>query len=151
MATISRPTLQRNHLQKYGTNGGRGHEVTSIKSTTVEALANSDHCYIQVNRTGRKHYTEEPQVKRRNWSKIDWGFSRIYHTRNVNEVTERVIAAIQAVLDLQAPVKMQPNRKNYCPYFDDEIQKLTVEKKKLYKQYQKNKSNGEYFDISPKK
>ena len=142
-----------------GSNSILDHHYTNrtafIKSTTVEAIANSDHCYIQVNRTGRKHYTEEPQVKRRNWSKISWGFmedrllsidmGRIYHTRDVNEVTERVTAAIQAVLDLQAPVKMQPNRKNYCPYFDDEISKMTTEKKRLYKHYQKNKTDKNWL------
>ena len=126
-----------------------------IKSTTVEPLVNSDHCYVQVNRTGRKQYTEDPNVKRRNWSKIDWGFledklksidmSRIYHTRDVNEVTERVTAASQSVLDLQAPVKMQPNRKNYCPYFDFELKILVAEKKISYRQYQRDKTPANWL------
>ena len=126
-----------------------------VKSTIVEAITNSDHCYVQVNRTGRKQYTEDPHVMRRNWSKIDWDkacdslrdldMSRMYHTRDVNEVVENVTQAIQWVLDQQAPMKMQPNRKNYCPYFDDELKKLTDEKKQSYKRYRKDKSEENWM------
>ena len=125
-----------------------------VKSTIVEHISNSDHCYVQVNRTNRKFYTADPQVKARNWSKIDWSYAEfclklaeidgeidpIYFTRDVDDVTARITALVKAVLDVQAPTKPQPNKKNKCPYIDSELSKLIRQKAQIYKKYKKIKS-----------
>ena len=50
--------------------------------------------------------------------------SLIYRTRDINQITTAVTEAVQKVLDSQAPVRSHPNKKNYCPFFDEEISAL---------------------------
>ena len=48
-----------------------------IKGTTSEMCANSDHCYIEFQRSGVKDFRVPNQTRRRQWRKIDWNFARI--------------------------------------------------------------------------
>ena len=120
-----------------------------IKGTTSEMCANSDHCYIEFQRSGVKDFRVPNQTRRRQWRKIDWNVARIqlrmldmsdiYKTRDVNEVALRITAAICRTLDFQAPMKNFSNRKNFASHMDEELLEEVKKKKNLFKKLQKKR------------
>ena len=102
-----------------------------VRTTNVDNITNSDHCYIEVKRCGKKEYLSPQFTRKRDWSKINWGLaneqmklldlSAIYRTRDVNVAVIHTTMATQAVLDSHAKVRNFNNRKNHLPYMDMEL------------------------------
>ena len=132
-----------------------------ITSVLVEQLSDSDHCYIQINRAGKKQFTAPLFTRRRQWGRIDWNlanqqmaemrqngdFQSIYRTRDVDQVVEVTTKAIQKVLDAQAKCKNINNRKNFCPFMDKQLSELIKLKKLKYKAWLANKNAVTWLDF----
>ena len=121
-----------------------------ISQFSTRNLVKSDHLLLTVYRRTTSKVPRPQILRKRKWSKIDWGKANfgivacevekhILACEDPDENAERLHASVRAALDYQEKVKQLQLRANYCPWVNESAKLCIKKKEELYQIWKRSK------------